>query len=937
MKPRAAQAWLIALVAGHALLAQAQENGGEPAANDIEEILVTASKHGATTLMRTPIPVSVVAEEILENARIDTVATLGKQVPNLLVGDEVQQERGSLSLSLRGISSSNTSETGDPNVGFHVDGVYVSRANAVGMLLFDVERIEVLRGPQGTTFGRNATIGAIDVITAKPDPEALSGRVEVEVGSYDNRLLRGIFNVPVTDKLAFRATLVRQTRDSYQDVTLNDLSEVDPWIAEPYGGYPDWVGVPDPNFTDLGLESPDRSDHFSRQAYRAYGESFGGDIDDYGATDQWAYRLGVRLEVTDNLRWNLSWEDYRNDAPWAVGSVVCEADLCGKYPVYRGQEERSGPFSPRVNAPGFLDQSNGMLRSAIEYELPGLVAIKWNYGDSTYEHELFLDVGRGTGEFDVYFDEAWETDSRSHEIQFTALHGGWLRWIAGYFNFKEQTTLALASIFQPYGWEGFHIDDLTSESQAVYADVAIPLGDKLEVTVGGRRTWDERSGGDSLTFISDGSLRAYPQYPPPDYWPPVYDPALDPIRQTDWLTFARQPGNWWDNARPVAESGDFLGAFYDTFNVYAADGPQSKFDYNDYKIGINYQVNADVFLFASFATGHKAGGSSRGSTFVRRLGRSLPRTYGPEKVEDLELGAKLYLLDGRLRLQANYFNAVMKGKQEQAEFDYGDRYCDLNGDGDHGDAGEREEGCGADGPVIVDLPPQTPPAVLPPGHSVDDYQFSNQVESQVVTNAAKVDFSGLEIDFVWDVVTGGQLSGYVTWLKNDIKGWATDDLYHSVTRYHGASAGGFRNVPLDGNAYDFAPKFSVNLNYSHTFNLPNGSRLTPWLSMTWYDDYYLTPFNYGPISMDENGDSIRDYAVNASGVPIPRAGDITRLGNDLVEAHATFDLWVRWTTTDETWGLAVWVTNLTDEDVRTGLAPSFNLPRTYGAKVGYSF
>ena len=922
------------IVCGASAMGQEAESSSS---GEIEEIVVTASKRGATSVMRTPIPVSVVSAEILENAKITDVTTLGKQVPNLHVGDETRIERGSLNISIRGISSSNTSETGDPNVGFHVDGIYVSRANAVGSLIFDVDRIEVLRGPQGTTFGRNATIGVIDVITRKPDPEAFSGDAELEIGSYGDSVVRGVVNVPVSDRFALRATVMRRTRDTFQDVTLNDLSEVDPWIAEPYGGYPDWIGVPDPYFTDLGLPPNDRSDHYSRQAYRAYGESFGGSIDDYGAVDHWAYRLGALWKPADHLIWSISWENYQNNAPWAATSVVCEADLCGKYPVYRGREERSGPFSPRVNAPGFLDQSNRMLRSTIEYTVPGTVAVKWNYGDSTYAHDLFLDVGRGTGEFDVYFDDDWETASRSHELQLTSQHGGRFQWIAGYFDFREQTTLALASIFQPYGWNGFLIEDLTSESRAIYADVAFAVSDALEVTLGGRRTWDSRFGGDSLTFGSDGSLRVYPQYPPPYYWPPVYDPTQDPILQTDWLTFARQRGNWWDNARPVAESYEYFGAFYDTFNVYPADGPESEFDYDDFKVGINYQVDENTFLFASFATGHKAGGSSRGSTYVRRLGRSLPRTYGPERVEDFELGGKWYLMDGRLRLQVNYFSAVMEDKQEQAQFDYGDRYCDLNGDGDHGDAGEREEGCGANGPLIVDVPPQVPPAVLPPGHTVDDYEFPNQIESQIVTNAAQVDFNGLEIDFAWDVTPDDHLSGYFTWLDNSISGWATDDLYHSVTRYHGASQNAFRNVPLDGNAYSFAPQFTFTLNYSHNFRLPDGSTLKPWLSLSWYDDYYLTPFNYGRITHDANGEPIRDYGLTASGVPIPRAGGVTQLGNDFVEAHSTVDFWISWEARDGRWSVSGWVVNLTDTQVPTGLAPSYGLPRTYGAKIGYSF
>jgi len=871
----------------------------------IEEVIVTATKRG-TSLMETPIPVSAVTGHQLSRSNITDVTSLNKQVPGLQIGDQSNGERGSLEISMRGISTSNTSETGDPSVGYHVDGIYVSRPNAVGQLMHDVERVEVLRGPQGTLFGRNSTVGAINVISKKPDLDEFSGNMEVGIGNYNDRVYRGVLNVPVTDSLAFRATVMNQDRDSYQDVTVNDLTEVDGFVQ--LWGMDAWI-------------DPD-SDTYSRQAYRKYAEGRGGSYDGYGAKDHYAYRVSMLFEpAAGNFSWNLSWEAYQNDAPWPANEVNCDYHLCGKYPAFRNRRDETGPYRARVNAPGFLDQSSSMLRSVAFYEFGDVVSAKWSYGRSVYTHDLFLDVSGGKSDFDLYFDETWETNSQSHELQFTSLAGGSLQWIAGLFWFDEATELAIAYPYQPWGWGGDYVPERGAESKAVYFDSTYDITDKLQLIIGGRYTKDERRDAGTDKFLSDGT------------------PA------EDWLVYENMPGDWWENAlreNPSLRADN------------SAVAGSRKWEYGDYKIGFNYQYKDDILLYTTLSTGHKAG-SMRAFIVQRRKGISELSTYDPEKVTNFEFGVKTDLLDGRARIQANYFIAKIEDKQEANTVDFGDLYCDLNGDGDHGDPGEEDVGCGASGPGFVDLPNSVPPAAFPAGHDASDYIFDNQVIFQIMDNVAEIKFSGLELDFVWDITPSDHLSGYFTYLDNEILGWSNDDdipgfNYGSEVLYYGATAGGYKGISLDGNRYQFAPDFSLNLNYSHDFNFSDGSLLVATISVNYVDDYYLTAFNRGVVETDSQGNPVRDYGtVDLSTPPdgiadwtAPREGGPAgnKFNSDLVEAHANVDASISWTSAGDLSYAALWATNLTNREVLAGKNrgwPTFKPPRMYGLKVGYRF
>ena len=177
----------------------------------IEEIIVTATKR-ETTLQETAIAISVFDQSMLDLFGVQDIIGLGSHVPSLVFG----QDNNDWKVTLRGVGSENLDITSEAGVALHVDGVYQARPAGFNALTYDIERIEVLRGPQGTLYGRNATGGAINVISRQPAYE-FSAIGDVLFGDYDRARARAAINIPlVEDTLAFRATVTRENRDGYQ-------------------------------------------------------------------------------------------------------------------------------------------------------------------------------------------------------------------------------------------------------------------------------------------------------------------------------------------------------------------------------------------------------------------------------------------------------------------------------------------------------------------------------------------------------------------------------------------------------------------------------------------------------------------------------------------------------------------------------------------------
>lgn len=181
----------------------------------LEEVLVTAQKR-VESLQDTPIAVSAFTAASLEAKGIENIAQVANFTPNL-VFDTTSPVSGLSSgavVFIRGIGNTDFSLTTDPGVGTYVDGVYMSRSAGGVLDVLDIERIEVLRGPQGTLFGRNTIGGAINISSRAPS-DTLQGKVELTVGDYDRLDFRGSVDLPISDSVRTSMALSSKSRDGY--------------------------------------------------------------------------------------------------------------------------------------------------------------------------------------------------------------------------------------------------------------------------------------------------------------------------------------------------------------------------------------------------------------------------------------------------------------------------------------------------------------------------------------------------------------------------------------------------------------------------------------------------------------------------------------------------------------------------------------------------
>lgn len=178
----------------------------------LEEIIVTAEKR-ATTVQDTPIAVTAFSGTELDRALISKSLDMQFSVPNMLMS---KGNFTTAAISIRGIGNQAVGAAADSGTGTHFNGVYLNNGRIFETEFFDAERVEVLRGPQGTLYGRNTTAGVVNLITRKPQ-DSWGGNINLELGNYDHVKLKGALNIPLTDDLAQRFALFSLNRDGFVD------------------------------------------------------------------------------------------------------------------------------------------------------------------------------------------------------------------------------------------------------------------------------------------------------------------------------------------------------------------------------------------------------------------------------------------------------------------------------------------------------------------------------------------------------------------------------------------------------------------------------------------------------------------------------------------------------------------------------------------------
>jgi iron complex outermembrane receptor protein len=415
-------------------------------AQSIPEVIVTAQRTAAPE-SKTPVAMSVLGGEELNKLGLDDPMAIGDRLPNTYL----DYGNDGLRITIRGVSNADNTEKGDPSAAFMIDGVYVARPQSQTVSFFDVDRIEVLRGPQGTLYGRNTTAGVVHVISKTPTPY-FEGEAHAEAGTYNSRKLGATVNVPVNDALAIRAAVASNRRDSF----LRN-GQGTPW--------------------HLGMER-----------------------------DDWAARLSARLKLGTDGALLLRYERQQNDAS--------NDDSLPDTNFFRGAAQGNpvwvdAPAAQRLTnafiAPnmrpeqGYTHKTMSALSAELSWDLGPVTATYLGAHrdfSSTYLYNYYYRVVP-TFAIGLRHDFSGDYNQDSHELRFATNSSGRLSAQGGLYRFREDANNHYVyRDMEPIGLTPYYVWDIVpsvSRSRAVFGQATYAVSDRLRLTAGARINQDGKS------------------------------------------------------------------------------------------------------------------------------------------------------------------------------------------------------------------------------------------------------------------------------------------------------------------------------------------------------------------------------------------------------------------------------------------------------------
>jgi iron complex outermembrane recepter protein len=598
---------VLALLAGTAA-AQAQTAApAAPAASaagasdiTLQEVTVTATKR-STSLQSTPLAITALNANDIEKAHVQTVADIVHLVPSFQATTE--GDHGVITMTLRGIGNDSAkTEYADPEVALFVDGIYAPRAEGAASLLFDMEGIEVLRGPQGTLWGRNSTVGAVNMKTAKADTSGNFGNIETGLGSYNRFGARGAFNLAVSDTFAIRAAFAHEQHDGYVN-----------YQKPPTISLADQQAAAAPVIAAFNTAHPANPIAFRPLDPNTFVEAG----PKYNAQDQSAARLSFVWKPTHDITWNASYEKFLDRGTPSMNLM---------------QTPRPGEafWSALISVAPYLDRDVNTFRSRVDWNLSDYLSLNYTAGYSEF---------KGSGDFDQSGGASLPTSfttggsvqedrtnwshykNFSHEVQLQSIGKHDIDWILGAYYAAEDNgirfDIPISNGTQQgtIGWQGSFIQPKeTVQSEAVFGQATWNLTDALHLTGGARFTWDDRKNEGGINWGWDGTN--------PNQLP--IDPDTNPATAGSGFGPGHNDGHY------TGTKATWLGR-------------------------ANWDISKDFLAYASVSTGYKSGGLQDGGLH-----------YGPETLINYELGTKNTLLGGSVHFNNSIYFENFKDFQFSA-------------------------------------------------------------------------------------------------------------------------------------------------------------------------------------------------------------------------------------------------------------------------------
>ena len=570
-----------ALAGAGALLALPGELVARDQASTIEEIIVTA-QHREQSLQDVSMSLSAFSAEALDNRVIEDLNDLQFSVPNLLAD-------GRNGITIRGVGNNAISSTAEDGLGFYINGVYVNRPLTRNSEYFDLERIEVLRGPQGTLYGRNTTAGVINVLTRRPGEE-FGGHLRVSAGNYASYRARGAVNVPLTDRLRQRFAGFVVKRDGYNDNVLTGNAT----------DGRDSYELRSSTSVDLGADSGVALivTYLNEDSNRAH-ETKGTCTKD-PVTACSALSAGFETPDVSGSIFQTINTRFLNGSLFPAGDYFANAVNPANYrKVYLDQE-------PTYEAEQ-LGVSFEFKHSFGEYRFTSLTG----YYDT--DRDFFQDFDRFATDVRLFKPLTYRANARdvattdriqsgrrdildaeqfTQEFRLASVFGTRINFLLGTFYYRESATNqvlithpSLAAFQQARGltedfeWFNVESDPLDTKSLALFGELYYDIDNQTRLTLGLRYTDDRKEVRTRQQFLI------------------LVDPA-------------------WNEA--AAEWQEFTG-----------------------KGSLEHHLGDNAMLFATLARGYKAGGANPGGPTGGEL-------FKPEYINQVEIGAKSTFADGRV-------------------------------------------------------------------------------------------------------------------------------------------------------------------------------------------------------------------------------------------------------------------------------------------------
>lgn len=778
----------LSLLAAGAGYAQDTEKGEKKKPEQLDTVIVTTNRRAEEAQKVSGVVQSISGEQL----RQDGVAEL-RNLQAVVPGLSISTQEGAVDIYIRGVGTGNNTELGDPGAAPHINGIYLPRPRGMGLMFFDLERVEVNKGPQGTLYGRNALAGSLNIITAKPRLGQTGGYLQADVGNRNSSGSEGALNLGLGSDMAVRAAFQYVKRDmGYKNVS------TDPVAA---------------SRSPAGLE------------------------------DNIGLRLSYLWDLSDRTRLQVMADGGHERGTGYPGSNVKPAALqagMGADALDLRKVHYRGPQGELTNdlwgLQAKLDHDFGNFGAELSSSLRSVDAFQRNASSAGVDFPGFKPI------YDDYQSVFWVTNSRSYvnELRLYSIDPqAPLQWTAGVFDFKERLATGFASFTDKgnfYSGSEYTMPNTRVNSSAIFADGSFKLSPGERLLAGLRYSKEDKfrfgiGGNIAVGFgarnpngTNDYDCCIVNRLGTEGFRPALLDrPNFDMasvktdaqkalfIMQTTAVPGARDtllqqlgpiasgtnPNGLCVNRPDINPQGLLCpsnGTGYAWTNMASVPEQQigsTKASYGDFRLGYEHDLARDNMVYVKVSTGHKGGG------FNDSVG-GVAATYRPESVTVYEAGSRnVFMLGGRRAVA----NATV--------FHY--NYKDI---------------------VLQSLTCS--------GYVKDPVTGLEKCAGAALNNenAARAVIQGLELEFKLPLAAGLNVDVNAVLLDAKIKGGTVVDA-RSIDYSSGLRAS---TIDLTGNRLPLSSKFAMNARLMQRFAL--GSGQFDWQVLGSYrSSYYLDQFN----------------------------------------------------------------------------------------------